>query len=180
MIRVFRSGKGTCTGTAFKDGIAESRITKTGQGKFLETEYSGLKEAEEYCRQELRRNRKDIFYLLSGDLIAKTVFDRAFHEEAHTRYRWVYGISSWLFFSLVGLGMSVEIFQNHSISAHLVFTFCVGAFYLIILLVMGAGSFDGAVVMAMLLILLALAQPILKKVTDRAIQSIERRFFIDH
>jgi len=156
MIRVFRHGRDTNTVLLFENGVAKQSITRPGKGLLLEIIFPTLHDAEDFCRQELKKNPSHIFYLLNDDLIVSTIFDSQFHQDKETRRRRVYVALSMAFFTFVGFEMSLALFPNF-IYAQLALTLGIVAFYALVLLIHGAGNFEGAVFMAILLILLGVA-----------------------
>jgi hypothetical protein len=166
-IKVFRNGKGANIETSFESDGTHFKITRIGKGCFLKTDFATVSDAENYCRKELKKNRADVFYLLNGDLLEGTVLDGKFHEDKQRRTEMVFGVLSVIFFSLVGLSMSLSCFPNHPIWGHVVFTLGIGAFYTGLHLFMGKGNFEGAVAMIMLLILIGVLIEGIQKIQDR-------------
>jgi hypothetical protein len=95
------------------------------------------------------------------------VLDPKFHEDKQRRFERVYGASSLVFFSLVGLWMSLSYFPDHTIYAHLAFTLGTGALYAFLHLFMGKGNFEGAVCMIVLLIFIGVLVQAIQKAQDR-------------
>ncbi len=153
-IRIFEEGKRTRTSTTFPSGKAQVTITEPGGGRFLESRFATLTEAEDFCRLKLKKDPLAIFLLFDGESYAQTVFDQEYRERRSRRGERNFGLLSLIIFSGIGLAMSLDLFPNHGLVAHLCFTLGIGVFSICLREFMGRGNFEGAITTVLLLILL--------------------------
>lgn len=163
LIRVFKCGQGTFLAGKVVNGKSVNTIYNQGRGVFVDKPFTSLEDAKAFCEAELRRNERDVFHVLDGELIVTTVLSRSYHDRKERQFGWIYGCSSFLVVSALAFWLCLGVAPFQAYAANLLLACAISGFYLLALWVYGTHNIEAAVVTAIILVLLALLLPSCKK-----------------
>ena len=165
-IRVFRAGKGTCCEWGSEEGQSLGRIFDEGAGVFLEKRFLSVADARAFCEEELHKDASLIFHIMRGDDITDTALNQAYQTAREKRDDRNYAVMSTTVVMLLALIISVWAMPFQTTVGHVLFIAGMTLVYVLLLSITGTGNFEGAVAMAVILILALVIAPHLPRQTQ--------------
>ena len=161
LIKVFRQGKGTFSEWLYENGEPLGRIRNQGEGVFIEGEFSSLEKAKIFCQSELEKDASPIFYVMQGNDIINTVYNRAYHIAKEKKENRIFAAASLVFVMLLATGASIMVMPFQTMIYHVLFIGGMGAFYLLMYSIGGNWNLESVAMVIMVIIMLSILVPVL-------------------
>lgn len=123
-------------------------------------------DATRFCKERLADHPALVFYIMIGEEIVDTVMNSEYHELQARRQAMVFSIVSTVVIALAALAISAFVIRFETLDGHAIFVAVMVILYLTMLVLNGARNVDGAIFMAFVLLLAAIAGPPIKKLVD--------------
>ena len=166
-VRILRAAKDTRTRAWVENGAWQHTLLDIGAGTFLAENYDDAALARKKSVEGLARDPYAIFYVVKGNEILDTVLDHAHQHQKRQRAGLIYAIFSTVAVAAASLCVSVFVLGLPAPFGHAMFAAGMTLLYVLLLRIVGTGNIESLIMIVILLVLVILVAPTIRKYIDR-------------